>query len=62
MYVFRRLSWDRESRVIEAIIEAFSQLNCVEQLLVCAMTGVAANLIGGSTVDSVANVHLAMAV
>src|SRR5437773_1568075 len=27
-------------------------LNCIEQLLVCGMTGIAANLIGGSTVDS----------
>jgi len=41
-----------KSRVIEASIEAFSQLKCVEQLLVCATTGLAANLIGGSTVDS----------
>jgi ABC-type ATPase involved in cell division len=41
-----------KSQVIKAIIEAFRQLNCSEQLLVCATTGVAANLTGGSTVDS----------
>ena len=28
------------------------KLKCPEQLLVCATTGIAANLIGGSTVDS----------
>lgn len=45
-----------KSRVIQAIIEAFTRLQCRQQLLVCATTGVAANLIGGSTVDSLAKI------
>lgn len=45
-----------KSRVIQAIIEAFNRLECRQQLRVCATTGVAANLIGGSTVDSLAKI------
>lgn len=45
-----------KSRVIQAIIEAFTRLQCRQQLLVCATTGVAASLIGGSTVDSLAKI------
>ena len=46
-----------KSRVIQAIIEAFTRLQCRQQLLICATTGVAANLIGGSTVDSLAKIR-----
>jgi hypothetical protein len=46
-----------KSRVIQAITEAFTRLQCRQQLLICATTGVAANLIGGSTVDSLAKIR-----
>ena len=46
-----------KSRVIQAIIEVFQRLQCRDQLLICATTGVAANLIGGSTVDSLAKIR-----
>ena len=45
-----------KSRVIQAITEAFTQLGCRQQLLISATTGVAANLIGGSTIDSLAKI------
>jgi PIF1-like helicase len=41
-----------KSRVINAIVETFRQLQCPEKLFVCVTTGVAANLIRGITVDS----------
>jgi hypothetical protein len=37
-------------------VEAFVRLQCQEQLLVSATTGVAANIIGGSTIDSLAKI------
>jgi len=45
-----------KSRVIQAITEAFTRLQCRQQLLISATTGVAANLIGGSTIDSLAKI------
>jgi hypothetical protein len=41
-----------KSRVIEAIVTLFERAGCREKLLVTATTGCAANLIGGSTIDS----------
>jgi len=41
-----------KSRVINAISEAFRQLQCLEKLFVAATTGFTASLIGGSTIDS----------
>ena len=46
-----------KSRVIQAIVEVFNRLGYRDQLLICATTGVAANLIGGSTVDSLAKIR-----
>jgi hypothetical protein len=42
-----------KSRVIEAIVTLFERAGCREKLLITATTGCAANLIGGSTIDSV---------
>ena len=41
-----------KSRVIKALVEGFRRVGCGDKLFVTARTGVAATLIGGSTVDS----------
>lgn len=42
-----------KSRVIQAIVTLFNRIGCPEKLVVSATTGIAANLIHGSTIHSV---------
>jgi hypothetical protein len=43
----------RKSRVLHAIRAGFEQAGCNNMLVISATTGCAANLIGGSTIDSI---------
>jgi hypothetical protein len=52
MYL-RGLGGTRKSRVIEAIVTLFERVDYREKLLIIATIGCAANLIRGSTIDSV---------
>jgi hypothetical protein len=45
-----------KSQVIKAIVECFRQLECGERLKVSATTGVAADQIGGSTIDHLCSI------
>jgi hypothetical protein len=40
------------SHIVKAIVDCFDQLQCRSRLNISATTGVAANIIGGSTIDS----------